>query len=221
LTAILLSIAVNAVLGVYALVVPDFGDLQRNVLATSGCVTGAGILVFACLPAWEKRRLGPVPTAGMAASIVGFGLLVTGVWSGAESQPLQKSAGTALVVAGVAVLASMLALARLAQRYVRVVAAAWLLAAVLGSMIVSGMWGEWSSPLYGRAVGVVGVLLAAATIAVPILHLASRAELARGGETRAALRFCPACGRRIELADTGDVVCRSCGSRFRVSFLRS
>lgn len=54
------SVAVNAALGIYAVVAPEFGETQGRVLATSLCVTGAVLLALACEPAWERRLLGPV-----------------------------------------------------------------------------------------------------------------------------------------------------------------
>jgi hypothetical protein len=220
LGVVLASIAVNAALGIYALLVPHFGALQGKVLGTSACVTGAGILAFACLPAWEQRRLGIVPPAAATSSALGFALVVTGIWTRTESAPFWKATGTALVVAGVAVLSSVLALARLVPRYRWVFPAAAALAGLLGAVIVGGLWGEPSSDWYPRLLGIVAVLLAAVTLALPILHRASRGELAivvaapTGGT-----HFCPSCGRPVPTARDAAASCEHCGARFEVRYL--
>ena len=74
------SVAVNAALGIYAVLAPDFGETQGKILGTSLCVTGAVVLALACEPAWERRLLGPVPYAGAVLGAVGFTLaIVSGV----------------------------------------------------------------------------------------------------------------------------------------------
>src|SRR6266508_1536424 len=55
LATFFLSIAVNAALGIYAVLAPDFGETQEKILGTSLCVTGAAVLALACEPTWERR----------------------------------------------------------------------------------------------------------------------------------------------------------------------
>lgn len=221
LVVVLASIAVNAALGIYALLVPHFGDLQGRVLTTSACVTGACVLAFACLPAWERGRLAFVPAAGIATSTLGFAVVVAGIWAKTESGPYWKAAATVLVVAGVCVLSSVLSLAELAPRFRWAFPAAVSLAALLGAMIMAGFWGEWSNEWYFRLLGVAAVLLAAATLAVPILHRASRGEFEMLAPGRASVRFCPSCGRAVLPVSDEEATCGGCGSHFRVRYLRS
>src|SRR5512134_3141553 len=42
------SIVINAALGIYAVLTPDFGPTQGKILGTSLCVTGAVLLALAC-----------------------------------------------------------------------------------------------------------------------------------------------------------------------------
>jgi hypothetical protein len=218
LGVVLASIAVNAALGIYALTVPHFGELQGKVLETSGCVTGAGLLVLACLPALERRRLVVVPRVGIAASVLGFALLVCGAWIPPDAAAFWKTAGTILIAAAVSVLVSLLSLAELAPRYRPALPAAGLLAVALAGMSLHVVWSDGSSEAYARALGVVAVLLAATTVAVPILHRASRGAapvaLPSGGD----VRFCPHCGRRLASATRIETTCTACGATFRVSF---
>jgi uncharacterized protein (DUF983 family) len=216
---VLASIAVNAALGVYALVVPHFGGFEARILATSASVTGAGVLVLACLPA-RQRRLPLLPPAGITTSILGFSLIVAGVWGRAESgSPLWKTAWAVLVVAVWCVLMSVLSLARLAPRHRWVFALALFLGGLLAAMIVAAIWIEPSSSAYGRATGIVAILFAAVALAVPIVHRVGRGERQALVPLQACVRFCPSCGRRRTFAIAEGAACRSCGARFQVRFL--
>jgi len=219
LSVLLGSIAVNAALGIYALVVPGFGDLQRRVLLTSVLVTAAGIVALACLPAWERRRLWPVPVVSVALSALGLVLAVVVVWTEpAGESPLIKTMGTFLILGGAGVLASLLGLARLAHRFRWVLAATLGLIALLALFYVTAIWAELDDPptWLVRVYGVVGILVAALVVAVPVLHRAS----ARGSGERLPVRFCPACGRALSARADEDAACPGCGTRFRVRYER-
>ncbi len=214
------SIAVNAAIAIYALLTKEFGDLQWKVLITSLCVSGASVLALACGPARERRRLGPVPLAGGALSIVGFALLIGAVWNDFDSKPLWKAAGTVIAVAAALAHASVLALCALAPRFAWTFQVAFALGLVNAAAVSVAICGEIENEWYWRSVGVAAVLLAAFTLAVPVLHVASRRELAAvrsaEGEQR-RVRFCPLCGAPIgAAAPNEDENCSRCGGSFRV-----
>ncbi|MDH4178132.1 MAG: hypothetical protein OEV72_11160 [Thermoleophilia bacterium] len=162
------SVALNACLGIVALVMGDFGQTQGKVLGTSLCVTAAVMLALAATPAWERRLLGPVPAVGASSGAVGFALLIVAIWLGEDASPtLGKAVGTALTVGGAGSLASLLALPRLAPRHRHVLTTALALGAVAAAMVLVQIWGELDSSLYARALGVVAVLLAEAPRQLP------------------------------------------------------
>jgi hypothetical protein len=218
------SVVLNAALGIYALVVADFGDVQRRVLLTSLCVSGAGLVGLACAPALERGRVRPLPQIGTAAGAGGFALLVAAIWLAERSEPLPdslwKTAVTLIVVAVAASHGSLLALSRLAPRFRWVLGPAVLLSGLLAGMLVSLVWGQWEDvSWFFRTLGVVAVLLAAFTILVPILHRASRGALPAAPSTgTATVRFCPRCGHPFEASAGEETVCPSCGARFTVAF---
>jgi hypothetical protein len=216
LAVVLVSIAVNAALGIYALVAPGFGDTQGKILTTSACVTGAGLFALACLPALERGKLMFLPPLGVAASVAGFGLLVLGLWLEADSAPVWKSAGTLLLVGGWAALSSLLSLARLAPRFQWSFRAAVALGLIVTALGVAGMWAEVSSDGFWRGFGVVAVLLGALTLAIPVLQRVSRDEVAAEAPEGRPVRFCPACGH--ELRAGVAVECEACGARFSVRY---
>ena len=212
------AIAVTAVLGLYAVLVPDFGELQAKVLGTSAAISGASILVLACTPAWERRLVWPLPAVGAGLVVVAFLLVVVGMWAEVTRDGYWKTVGTVVILAVWAVLVCLLALAGLPRRYGWAFFAAAGLTLALALTGIGVMWSEPDSTAVGRLVGALAVLSAAFVLAVPVLHRASRAELvaqeAPGGG------FCPRCGAAVPAsADAEPATCRRCGARFRVSFL--
>lgn len=104
------SVTVNAVLGIYAVVTPDFGDTQKRMLLTSLCVTGAVLLALCCEPAWERRLLWHVPTAGALLGVAAFAGLVVGIWAEPGSETLRNLLFSTFAVAIACTLASVVAL---------------------------------------------------------------------------------------------------------------
>lgn len=210
------SVAVNAALGVAAVLTPDFGETQGKILTTSLCVTGAVLLGLACEPAWERGLLGPVPLAGAVLAAIGFGLVVAAIWAEPSGDTLGKLQSTVLAVAGAAVLASLLALAPLAPRRALLPKATLGLLALAATMFAVMPWLEGDPPeWFLRTFGVVTILLAAFVVTIPVLHWTDRRELAALQATT-DVRFCPYCGAGVAGEPGGEAMCRRCGSRFVV-----
>jgi hypothetical protein len=219
------SVVLNAALGIYALLASEFGEIQRNVLLTSLCVSGAGLLALACAPAFERGRVRPLPHIGAAAGSAGFALLAATVWledaSGTLPEVPWKTAVTLIVVACGAANGSLLALARLAPRFRWTLTVAVGLSVLLAGLLVSATWGVADATWFARALGVVAVLLAAFTVLVPLLHRASRGTFETATPpTDGSVRFCPRCGEALTGAVDQELLCSGCGAGFVVSFRR-
>lgn len=218
------SIAVNAIIGIVAIVSGDFSDLDAKILITSLSVTGASVLALANLTARTQQFVKYMPEVGAVFSVVGFTLLVIGAWGEFEIENLLKASGTAILFASGIAHGGLLSRSRLLPQYKLVLRSAWFFAAVLVGMITFLIWASDSvdGDLYGRAMGVVIILLAATTLAVPVLHRASRSELildlTRERSTGNGVGYCPSCGsERLEHGDEANT-CDSCGARFTVNF---
>jgi hypothetical protein len=211
------SITVNAALGIYALLSPDWGETQGKILGTSLCVTGAILVALACEPAWERSLLGPVPHAGTMLGALGFALAIAAIWVEPAGSTYGRLLGTAFTVAGACVVASLLALAQLAptHRWVYVLTLGLL---SLGAALYAGVFwlGDDPSDYYLRAMGVVLVVLAAFLVTVPVLHWMDRGALAVATATADTIRFCPHCGARLSGEVGTDLECGRCGSGFTV-----
>jgi DNA-directed RNA polymerase subunit RPC12/RpoP len=211
------SIAVNAALGIYAVLTPDFGETQGKILATSLCVTGAVLVALACEPAWERRLLGPVPLAGAILGAAGFALVIAGIWSEPESATLGRLTGSTLTLAVACAIASLLALARLAPRHEWVFTVTLgLLALGAGLLAVLPWLGDDPNEVYVRGMGVVLIALAAFAVTVPVLHWIDRGALAVAASPD-AVRFCPHCGKELTGELGVGVECPRCGRRFTVA----
>lgn len=212
-----LSLAVNAVLGIAAVLSPDFGHTARNVLLTSLTVTGFLLVCLAVAPAWERRRLWPVPPLAVVLATFTALLTLVMIWAEPGGDVWGQVYFTALVLVIAAVVASLLGLARLQGRFSPVLWADLLLLAVATAMIVLSIWLEPSTSMWARANGVVFILLGAAVVATPVLHWISRPVLAaEQALVRGETRYCPFCGATVVAALDGPAACGRCGSAFVV-----
>lgn len=216
LATFFVSIGVNAALGVYAVLAPDFGETQSKILSTSLFVTAAILVALMCEPAWERGLLGPVPYAGALLGITGFVLSIVGMWSEIDSELYGKVLGTTFVGAAACTAASLLVLAQLASNHRWVFVTTLVLLAVGASMLAIVLWLDDDTPeAYIRAMGAVLIVLAAFAVTVPVLHWVDRNALAAADVT-GAVRYCPYCGKRVEGDLEADISCRSCGTAFSV-----
>ncbi len=216
---ILWSVGVGAALAVLSLLGLDFAG-QERIIGTSFSIAAAGALVTVALMAREQGRLAPViPAAAALASVVAFGLIVGLIWGEPDPDWPWKLSGTFTIAALALSLICFLSLARLVGRFEWVRASAYVLSTVGAGFIAAFIWWEIGNEdeWIFRVFGVVMVLLASATVAVPVLHLASRPELrVEEGE---AIGFCPFCGAVVDGATGVSIACRSCKARFRVEQL--
>lgn len=210
---VLSAIAVTAALGLYAVLSSDFGETQGRILATSAAISVASILALGCMPAWDRRLLGPLPPLTAGLVLLALVVLVVGIWRDEYYDDEHWDLFfTVLLLALWGMLVCLLALARLAPRYAWTFYTAVGLTLLLTLFGIAALWNEPASDDFARIAGAVAVLSAAFVLAVPVL---SRASPAANG---AAASFCPRCGRELG-ADNAEGPCPGCGARFRVRFL--
>ena len=216
------AIAVTAVLGLYAILVPgEFGDVQAKVLATSATISGTSVVLLAFVPAWERRLVRWLPAVGAALTLISFALLVVLIWAEPDSETYGKVMGTTMIPAAWSVLVCLLALATLPRRYRWAFLTAAGLTLALATLAVAAIWTEPDSTPVARLGGALAVLSAAFVLTVPVLHRASRGELAVEGAAPTG-GFCPRCGCRVPAPATDETAaCNRCGARFTVEYVNS
>ena len=217
LNVFLASIAVNAALGIWALLTDDFGQTEGKILATSFLVSAGMVSVLINGPAVKRRVLWPVPIVAAATAMGGFVLFIGLVWMEVDDEVPLKVAFSMMIVAAGGTLAGLLALVALrpaheAARFVNHV-----VTGLLCATSIFGIWAEIDASWLPRLLGVESVLVAAMTLAIPAL---SRFLPPTPEAKEPALRFCPSCGRPVSgalLTGPVDSQCGSCGLRCTVS----
>lgn len=205
-------IVANAAFAIFVLLGGDIGEVEGRILGTSLVATGSAILAMACTPALTRGRLGFVPHLGMAAAAVGFATVTMFIWADVDSLALGKVAGSAFVVAGAAALACLLSGWPLRGGSAWVGVAANLLVASVAAMILLPVWTDvGDNGGYWRLFSILAVLLAAAVLAVPVLHRGSP------GLAGDKIEHCPFCGSAIDGFAGKPVTCGSCGRRYTVN----
>lgn len=211
LNLFLASIAVNASLGIWALLVDDFGETQGKILASSFLVSAAMLSALINAPAIGRRVRWPAPLAGAVAGAAGFSLFIVLLWVEPDGESWFKLAGSLLVVAGAATLAGSLAMVGLADRFIVLERITDALIALLAATILITIWGEVDEDWMGRLIGVEAVLVAAFTLAIPAVARFGGPAGRPPATGPPAIRFCPACGNPVTERPLGTGVVGSCG----------
>jgi hypothetical protein len=167
---ILILVAINAAIAIFALLGGDMGETGGKILGSSLLATMGAVLALICSPAASARRAWWWPQIGMAAAGLSAALFIYAIWT-EPGDGFFKVAGTVLVLAGTATIISLLSAWPGSGGLAWVGKVATVLAVIGGGMVVAAMWAEGDLPGgYWRLFGVVMVLLAAAAIATPVVH---------------------------------------------------
>lgn len=206
------SIAISAMLGIWALLSGEFGDRQAQVLLTSLCTTAASLLCSPCAAAWERRRTDIAPALGMVCAVVGFAMLALAVWIEIHSMRYFDIAFSLIFASVTLAHISLLSMARVTARYRWIVGLGMLSSLGLGSLCVALLYWSYPPIWVWRLMGCLAIVTSASSAAIPVLHRISRDLLS---EDRWPVRYCPGCGRRTG-TDLGQFECPRCHSRFHI-----
>lgn len=176
------SIGLNAALGILALLAGDFGQTEAKILVTSVLVSAAALSVLVNGAPIQQRSLWPIPAIAAASAAAAFGLLIVLMWAEIDNDVPLKTVGTALVIGAAGTLAGLLQLIELRPRHQWAKLVNDGLISILALSVVWGIWAEPSGTWYARAIGVESILVAATTLAIPILWRFGRAIPADGDE---------------------------------------
>jgi hypothetical protein len=104
-------------------------------------------------------------------------MLVVLVWTEFKADDFGRLVTSVLTFAMVAGYASLIALAMVQPKYRNIVNSAFGLAAVLSVLFVGAIWAESRGDFMLRLMGIISILLAAATVSIPVLHRLNRSEI--------------------------------------------
>ena len=179
------SIAFSALMGIWAIVSGEFGELQGKILATTTTVVGTSILGLACGAFLESPRSQQfprlaVPVLGIISTAVAALIVLWVIWGAnvSDNEKVLKILATSLIFAFSFAQLSLLSLAHLSKRFYWALVTGYIvilsLALITSAIII--FQPDSSSNFILRLIGVLGVVDAAITVMIPILHRLSRTD---------------------------------------------
>ena len=211
------SVALTAAIAIWAVAFGDFDDTTGRILGTSMSVAGGSLLALAAATGWERSRA--VAWLGIAGAVIGFGLVIVGIWLEPDGDVFWKAAVSAIIVGVAAAWIALLGNARLAHEHGWVGMVAIASGAVLAALLLVAIWAEADSSGFGRVIGVFAVLVAAFSVVVPVMHRLD-AVPARPTASAEEWQFCPRCGE-VSIAASGTMArCPQCDVTYRVDSVR-
>lgn len=223
LFSFLTSIATCGALGIYCLLVGNFGPIQARILGSTALIGGASILGLVGVMAWEQRKWHPLGMLGVFAAAIALLFALVMIWSKQlglfwldQNESYWKLLGIMWVLAVAFPHVCLLSFARLHASYLwirrmTIVAIIFLATLVIYVILSNGYGGE----LVARLIGVFGIADVCGTIAMPILHRVSAIrvrESYRTTELQLALT-CPRCNTTQTL-NVGHSKCAKCSLKF-------
>ncbi len=211
--ALLVSVALGALLGIFGILAGDLGTLGITTLLTSAVVAGASTLIMAALAAWHHQSGRVMSRLGVGGSLAALAMCVAGLWIEVDSDGYWKLAFTCVVLAAVGAHGSLIVLARLSQRnqWLRPVALAN--TAFLGAAVCAVVWSEFHGDGTWKLIAILAIVDISLTLALGALDFIARGAAPDGGV--AEVCFCPRCGRRL-FHPAGEVRCHHCKACFFV-----
>ncbi len=177
LTALIASISLTAVLGIFAILTGSFGWLEVRILLTTLTVTAVSLCGLACGAVLERNAQHPLAWTGIALTSVTAVLVLIAIWISPKSESFYKSTFCIGIFAIACTHLALLSLARLAPRFFWAMRAAHVIIFSLAAILCAMVLGEWGNLSIARIVGVLSILDGAITIIIPILHRLSRHEV--------------------------------------------
>jgi len=210
-------VAVNSVLGIWALMAENFGQRQGQILLTSLLLSAAvfGLLINA--EALARRTLWPIPAVAAVGAILTCGIVIGLVWTDPEDEVFWlKMFGSFLTLTGAATLVGLLGLLRLTPRdhVVRQMTNGAI--GALGAATIYLLWTEPSGFWIARVIGVLAVLVTAGSFTLPVLSRFRGPIEDRSVPT--PIGFCPLCGQPLAPKSAAGIVtrCVACSAAFEV-----
>lgn len=187
LYTLIASISVSALIGIWAILLGNFGWFETRILGTTLTVVGTSILGLACgafleSPQSKNSPLRFVPVVGIALSLVSAFVGLWLIWrasnTSGEPESIYKFLFVSIIFAFSFAHLSLLSLAKLSAKFVWALPVAYvsilLLALIVSTLIVFEPRGDGG--IVWRIIGVLAVVNAAMTVMIPVFHRLSRAD---------------------------------------------
>ena len=170
------SIGVGSVLAIGIVVAGDWSWPQVRILLTALTLAAGSVLCMACGAALARGG-SPLPMVGIGVVVIAGVLLLVGMWAEIGSIEYWKATASVSFFAVASAHAALLSLARLASGHRWIQVAAYLAAFGFASGLTLLVYGS-SSDALTRPLAVIGIVDAALSLTVPIVHLLDHRQVA-------------------------------------------
>ena len=203
LWSFLAFLGLTALVAIGVVVGGEFNDTMARVLGTTATVSAGSVLALACAAFRERERTSG--SIGIVLAVVATALGVTLMWRDRFDEDLGRATLLAVTYAVAVAHAELMLLGRLPARYRW---AQWTLVALIAVMAVTltpVICGEvYDDDALARFLGVLAILIALGTLAVPVLLWISRSERAEAEAAALAAAGGRPALRRLALVEQGD-----------------
>jgi hypothetical protein len=219
------SVGASAILGIIIVLAGSFSELQIRIILTTLTISAASICALACGALWESRRKLLLPLPGtMLASLAAI-LVIIGIWAEVDNEGFWRFTVSVGLLAVATAHACLLALARLAARFIWIRVVAFIAVYVLAGLFIYLIYLTPKGDTFVRIIGAISIIVAALTILTPLFHRLSRGDLdevrtrvATEHPGHSATITCPRCGEP-QINSSDEIECGNCGCRFVVTIL--
>lgn len=193
LYTLIASIAVSALIGIWIILLGNFGWFETRILCTTLTVVGTSLLGLACgayleSPQARNSALRFVPVLGIALSFISAFIGLWLIWfssnTSSEPEATYKVLAVSIIFAFSLAHLSLLSLAKLSKKFGWALPLAYVsiltLASILSALIILEPHSEDSLVL--RLIGVLTVVDAAITVMIPVFHRLSHSDFPENRE---------------------------------------
>lgn len=170
LLAMIGSLSISALIGIYIFLQGSFGEVQTRLLLSTLAIGGYSLTGLCCATLYEKKRAMPFAIAGMVISAAGLVYTLLIIWPLLSDQSW-RALITLIILAISSAHVCLLLLISAKNRTVRYALSATLLfIGVVAIMLIAFTFNDYSyGDFFFRLLGVFGILDALGTIITPIL----------------------------------------------------
>ena len=180
LFAVIASTAVGAIMGIVAVASGGSSSFTLQLILTTTTIALASLCGLACGAYHDSRGARALPISGIALAIIAATMLILSIWTDAVSDYWKATASFSVFAVAFAHL-SLLLIARLADRFRWLLAAAAIVIFTLAGLISAVILGPIGEvPVY-QWIGVLAILVGAITILIPLFHKFSAEDMQIAG----------------------------------------
>ncbi|MBN2731112.1 MAG: hypothetical protein JXR26_01665 [Balneolaceae bacterium] len=166
------ALSAGALLGIFIFLFGEFGDLEIRLLVTTLAIGGFSLTGLCCSTIYKYDKLKTFAALGMATSVFGFIINLTGIWELWDTDSTVRFMATFIILSISFAHISLLLLLSPAKRLIQNIQKATITTiGIVGAMLVVAVFNEFeNSEFYFRILGVFAILDVLGTILMPILN---------------------------------------------------